>query len=57
MLDKLYFLLTWLIDKFGRPRQTFGMETDKVLEQKRAYERLAKGGVGDGDDKSKVAKH
>ena len=38
MLDKLYYLLTWLMDKFGRPRETYGKESEEVLRLKKFYE-------------------
>ena len=42
MLDKLYYFLTWIIDKFGSPRQTQGKETEEVLRLKKYYEEQAK---------------
>ena len=42
MLDKLYYLLTWLMDKFGRPRETYGKESEEVLKLKKFYEEQAK---------------
>lgn len=42
MVDRLYQLVVWLIEKFGSPRETYGRETDEVLELKKRYEEAAK---------------
>lgn len=42
MLDKLYYLVVCLIEKFGSPRETYGKESEEVLELKKYYEEQAK---------------
>ena len=41
MLDKLYYLITWIIDKFGSPRETQGKESEEILKLKKFYEEQA----------------